>query len=257
MNSQLFKNILILFFSGTISLYAQTGAHLSSPIHPIQMLISSVLPERYVQISYLSPYGLISLSDFWIRYNHPVPGGFVYGEVNAYGVPGFYRYHTAIGYGIPVKGMVSTGVSLNADFHPGNESLKHRIVPASSFFLSIHGQPTFAATIFLDNWTSLWVSPDFKRTETRLSVMTRFKPGADLALMAGMSYSKSRMPLYCAGISVKGGTAHEVMAGIQSSPTGFWLAYRLTMTRIDFMVSIRTSPIFGYEPGSSFLFHLN
>jgi hypothetical protein len=252
MNSFLFWCALAYLFINSFSSIAQPGAIHSDPLNPTRITGGSASEGHAIFLSYKSPYGIKSLKDFSLGYYMPVPGGNAMAGFNAAGISGYLCYRGEMGYSLSLGESLHVGLGLLADFYPGNGLQQSGIIPGSSFYIDYSQPGRFQMFIYFDSWTGLWTSREYPLSEARFSYSSRFYPRDDLALIAGFSYARARKPVYSIGISLSGGESHEIMVGLRSSPAGFWIAYCHSHGRLEFIVSISSSPVFGYEPGSSF-----
>jgi len=255
MNSLLFSCALACLFLNPFSSIAQPGAIHSDPLHPLRMMYGMVDQGHAIQLIYTSPYGIKSLKDFSMAYSRPLPGGSVMAGVNAAGITGYLCYRGELAYSLTVGENFHAGLGLAADFLPAKGRKKTGIIPGSSFYLDYFLAGKFQTSIYFDSWTGLWTSREFPHSEARLSFASRFYPRDDISFVAGVSYARARKPVYSLGLSVTGGESHEIMGGMRSSPGGFWIAYRYSQGKFEFILSLFTGMVFGYEPGSAFRYH--
>ena len=257
MNSFLLRCAIACLFLNPFSSIAQFGSGHSGPLGHVRLMGGDVFTNHSILLGYNSPFGIKSLKDLTLAYNRPVPGGFGIAGLNAFGIRGFLQYRAELAYVLTVGESLHAGLGLLADFYPSCGQLKSGVIPGSSFYLDYLMPGKFRVNIYFDNWTGLWASLDYPRGEARFSVISQFHPREDIGIMASFSIAKARFPLYSIGIAIKAGGSHQLMAGIKSGPAGFWFAYRYSRGRLELIISLSTGSTFGYEPGSSFRYHIN
>ena len=240
-----------------LSVMSQVGFNASDPISPLNLLDDLSDSRRYFQVSYCSPYGIPSLSNMGLRLNQPLSRGRIAAETSWSGIPGYYQYSFGLGYMIAISPGIITGVYLNAVLLPSFQSFPRRISPGSSLFAAVNAGNKLSVSVFVDNWTGLWTNWSGSWQHPRFSAIMRLKIPDNFIIVSGLSYPKGGKVLGRLGVSVLAGADHTIMAGVQSSPVGFWIGYRFTHKQLDFLFTIQAGGVFGYEPGTSLKFLMN
>jgi hypothetical protein len=257
MNSFLFRSIAICFFLVPHCLWAQTGTASSHPLHPLQLLAESNNHQGYIKLAYSSPYGIKSIQDFSIDMSFTVSHGLLLTETQRIGIKGYAQYHFGLGYALSIGDDIETALILNANLLPVYLSNKCRISPGSSFYSKFRVSENFGLNIFINNWTSLWLNGRFESQKANLSVIARLKTHERIDIISGLSYTNGFIPLIRVGVKIIADDSHTIVAGLQTGPSGFWFGYIFSMSRLDFILTIQSGGVFGYEPGSSMKYMLN
>ena len=252
MNPFLFATVLLILLFNPLKGWSQIGVSPGDPIHPLSLLADPSDINPYLLVSYTSPFGIPSLSNFGIKLNQPVSQGLLVVDADMIGIPGYYQYYFGVAYClIPGPGML-LGLNLNAVLNAALESDPRKLSLGSSFFGAINFQSSIQSCIYFDNWTGLWNSPDKPSQKPRLSASLKAKTNSDVVLVSGITYAKSCRPLIRLGISILAGSSHTIVAGMQTGPVGFWTGYRYSQKKLDFLFTLQAGGVFGFEPGTSF-----
>lgn len=211
--------------------------------------------SHFLSISYTSPYGLSSLTSLDLRYQRPLKRGRLISEVNTFGIPGYYQFKLGVGFRMQAGTHFSTGLFLNALIFQFNDPGIRKLFPGSSFFLSYKQPGRFFTFLRIDDWPGFLLSETHYPWDPNIRIHTEYISYSGISLMGGFSYEAGLSPLFTGGLMINTNKGFRLGAGMQSGPAGFWIASAFTRNKLDFIFSLNTSGIFGYEPSALFKYH--
>ena len=223
---------------------------------PLVCLSGQTDTTHFIGLRYTSPFGISSLNSVNLNYQLPLGHGRIVSEFHALGIPGYYQFKLGAGFGIRVDNNLTAFILLHAITSQIHGQGISKLSPGSSVYINYLQRGRFFTSLRIDDWPGFILSDKHYHFDPNIRINSQYFTYSGISLVFGLSYEAGLSPLLTGGLILHIGKLYKLGAGMQSGPTGFWIAFAFSRKNLDLIISLNSSGVFGYEPSTLFKYHL-